>query len=124
MNDFLYEARDICKKAEEEDRSSRATDIINELANGKADFEAEEFAENFKLFLDDMHVYDQNSDILFGETGYDLNDLKIAVDNYLIMRVYFASENEDPLDNIQNFLDSTAVVVVRTRKVRQNNMQN
>lgn len=55
-----------------------------------------------------MHVYDQNSDILFGETGYDLNDLKIAVDNYLIMRVYFASENEDPLDNIQNFLDSTA----------------
>ena len=85
LNDFLYEARDICKKAEEEDRSSRATDIINELANGKADFEAEEFAENFKLFLDDMHVYDQNSDILFGETGYDLNDLKIAVDNYLIL---------------------------------------
>lgn len=108
LNDFLYEARDICKKAEEEDLSSRATDIINELANGKADFEAEEFAENFKLFLDDIHVYDQNSDILFGETGYDLNDLKIAVDNYLIMRGYFASENEDPLDNIQNFLDSTA----------------
>lgn len=106
--DFLYKARDVCKKAEEEDLSSRATDIINELANGKADFEAEEFAENFKLFLDDIHVYDQNSDILFGETSYDLNDLKIAVDNYLIMRGYLASENEDPLDNIQNFLDSTA----------------